>query len=105
MNRQTLCEKCGMLFIFDEQKPLSFWMKNTKIPLDIVFMDKDGKIVQIHQNTTPYQTTPVYNSVSPSQYVLETNAFYTKNNNISTGDIIDINLLISNGKSYQILDK
>lgn len=105
MNQQSICKKCGMLFIFETQKPLSFWMKNTNIPLDMIFIDINGQIVQIHQNTIPYQTNPVYSSVSPAKYVLETNAFFTLENDIQINDILDIDMLIKNGEPYKNLDK
>jgi uncharacterized protein len=53
MYRTELEENRGMLFIFDQERQLSFWMKNTFIPLDIIFIDSDGTINTIHENTKP----------------------------------------------------
>lgn len=54
MNRPWMEETQGMIFIFDENKPLSFWMRNTIIPLDIMFVDADFRIVNIAENTQPF---------------------------------------------------
>jgi uncharacterized protein len=101
MNRTSLCKNCGMLFDFETEKPLSFWMKNTQIPLDIIFIDQNGKIVTIHQNTTPLQTSPTYNSTTAARYVLETNAYFTKENNIQTGNYLNINKLKSMSTQFK----
>jgi uncharacterized membrane protein (UPF0127 family) len=53
MNRTSLCDKCGMLFIFDAEKPQAFWMKDTYLPLDIYFYDARGKVVDIAKNMRP----------------------------------------------------
>ena len=54
MYRDALAAGSGMLFIFPEPAPQAFWMKNTKIPLDILFIDDTGKIVRLHARTTPF---------------------------------------------------
>lgn len=61
----------GMLFIFDDNKPRSFWMKNTYIPLDIIFIDDQFKVIKIYNNTKPLDTSLRYNSILPAKYVLE----------------------------------
>jgi uncharacterized membrane protein (UPF0127 family) len=99
MNRSTLCKSCAMLFIFDDSQLLSFWMKNTLIPLDIIFLDEQYKITKIHQSTTPLQTSPTYSSEIKSKYVIETNAYFTKENNINVGDLIDIPKLIDSSSN------
>ena len=101
MNRDSLCADCGMIFVFDKAELLSFWMKNTKIPLDIVFIDEGGKIVQIHQNTTPFQTSPTYGTTKPAKYVIETNAFYIEKNSLNIGDILNLNELLSSAVKFQ----
>ena len=62
----------GMLFVFSEERPLSFWMKNTITPLDIAFIGTDGVIVKIH--TMPPLTEEGFASVEPAQFALEVNA-------------------------------
>jgi uncharacterized protein len=101
MNRSSLCPSCGMLFIFDKSQVLDFWMKNTQIPLDIIFFDEQSKIVKIYQNTIPLQTSPTYSSELKAKYVIETNAFFTRENNINIGDTLDISKLISSGTVYK----
>lgn len=87
MFRSYLPDSVGMLFIFEQPGDHSFWMKNTSIPLDIIYVGPDKKIVSIAQNTQPYseESIPTYGLV---QYVVEVNAGFTKQNNIQSGDAI-----------------
>lgn len=71
MFRETLAENTGMLFIFDAQRPLSFWMQNTLVPLDIIFIDNTLSIVKIHENTRIDQIVETYSSEKPAQFVIE----------------------------------
>lgn len=87
MFRDKLAENQGMLFIFPEEDPQSFWMKNTVLPLDIIFVNAKQEIVKIHKNTTPYSEQS-YASGKPAQYVVEVNAGYCEKNNIKEGDKI-----------------
>ena len=97
MNRKELCQKCGMLFEFEIEEKQSFWMENTLIPLDMIFMDKTGKIVTIHKNTKPLQQFPTYDSKLPAKYVLEVNAGFSDKNNLAENEILDIAKLKSKG--------
>ncbi len=75
MFRENLAENKGMLFIFDESERHSFWMKNTKIPLDMIWIDKNGKVVHIHRNAQPCEgTCPSITPDEKAKYVLEINA-------------------------------
>lgn len=74
MNRTWLDPQSGMLFVFPDEQQRSFWMKNTYIPLDIVFFDREGRVVNIHQNTTPLDTSITYDSLYPARFALELNA-------------------------------
>lgn len=87
MFRSYLPDSVGMLFIFEQPDEYKFWMKNTSIPLDIIYVGPDKKIVSIAQNTQPYseESIPPYGLV---QYVVEVNAGFTKQNNIQSGDAI-----------------
>ena len=69
MYRQELAEDAGMLFDFREERPVSFWMRNTYIPLDMLFIESDGTILNIHVNARPHDTTSIP-SDGPVQFVL-----------------------------------
>ncbi|WP_420587018.1 DUF192 domain-containing protein [Ruegeria sp.] len=53
MFRETMPQRSGMLFVFDPPQPVAFWMKNTLIPLDIIFLDREGTVVHVHENAIP----------------------------------------------------
>lgn len=74
----------GMLFIFDENKPRSFWMANTPLSLDIIFVNADKKIVRIHHSTQPFSEKNL-SSEQPARYVIETNAGYCISHDIQEG--------------------
>jgi uncharacterized protein len=59
MFRKSLAANAGMLFIYPDEKPVSFWMKNTLIPLDMLFLKADGQIAHIAHNTVPLDETPI----------------------------------------------
>ena len=85
MNRQSMEEMRGMLFIFSEERLQSFWMLNTLFSLDIIFIDSKKEIVTIHRNTKPLSEQS-YPSSKPSQYVLEVNSGFCERHNIKEGD-------------------
>ena len=87
MYRDSLPKDEGMLFIFDEEDVVGFWMKNTLIPLDIIFINSDWQIVNIHHSAQPCIADPYesYFSDEPVRYVLEVNAGYAEKHNISEG--------------------
>lgn len=76
MNRRSLSLNEGMLFIFEEVDTLSFWMRNTPIPLDMIFVDPDSEIVNIVKRTTPLSDEN-YTSTAPAKYVIEVRAGFT----------------------------
>jgi len=88
MNRNSLPEDEGMLFIFDHSQAVSFWMKNTYIPLDIIFIDENMSIVNIARDTEPLSLIPIP-SIQPIKYVVEVNAGFTHTNNINVKDKIN----------------
>ena len=87
MYRRSLPDKAGVLFIYKKRQPLSFWMKNTYIPLDIIFVDEDMKIVTISKNTKPLSEDPIP-SYRYSMYVIEVNAGFCDKYGIQIGDYI-----------------
>ena len=88
MDRQNLPENAGMLFIFPKEEPRSFWMKDTFISLDIIFINSDKQIVSIQKYTLPKSTFSIP-SEKPAKYVLEVNAGFTDKYVINVGDKID----------------
>jgi len=91
MNRESLGENNGMLFIFETEQALSFWMKNTLIPLDIIFINEEKEIVDI-QTMIPCEsdTCPLYNSKEPALYALEVNSGFSESRGVKVGDTIQI---------------
>ena len=77
----------GMLFVYDRPQSVSFWMKNTSIPLDIIFADEGGIITKIFENARPFSTTSIFGG-HDVHYVLEINAGLTKSLGIKTGSFI-----------------
>ena len=87
MYRDKLAENQGMLFVFEGDETRAFWMKNTVLSLDMIFVNSKDEIVTIHKNTTPYSEQS-YASTKPAQFVVEVNAGYTDRHKISIGDHI-----------------
>ena len=94
MFRDSMPADHGMLFIFPAEAPRSFWMKNTRIPLDIMYFDKDLKLVSISANTPPCRVSrcPSYPSVAPAKYVLELNAGTASELGVAVGDFLTVDL-------------
>lgn len=87
MYRESMEENEGMLFIFPEESVHSFYMKNTTLPLDIIFIDNDLKIASFQKNTIPLNETGLSSQV-PIQYVLEVNSGLADQWNLALGDSI-----------------
>ena len=88
MDRESLEENHGMLFVFKESKQYQFWMKDTLIPLDMIWINKEKHIVDITKNAQPCKEDPCENfsPIIPAKYVLEVNAGYSEKNNFKPGD-------------------
>lgn len=85
--RRELAEDRGMLFLFPSERELTFWMKNTPIPLDIIFIGQQRRIVGIVHQAVPFSTDSL--SVSyPSRYVLEINGGLSRRHGIKAGDAV-----------------
>ena len=91
MYRSSLAADSGMIFVFDSAAIQTFWMKNTLIPLDMVFVGADYKIVDIIKNVPPCEVKdcPVYPSKRPAQYVVEVNAGYVDKIGLANGDSLE----------------
>ncbi len=92
MFREELPADHGMLFLFSRPEPRSFWMKNTRIPLDILYFDADLKLVSKAENARPCRRDPCpgYPSGMPAQYVLEINAGLASSLGIERGSRLTV---------------
>ena len=89
MFREEMAADRGMLFIHDQEEPQAYWMKNTKIPLDILYFDHDRKLVSSQQGVPPCSAgdqCPPYPSQGSALYVLELNAGIAQALGVKTGD-------------------
>jgi uncharacterized protein len=87
MGRKKLPKNTGMFFVFDEDRIPRFWMKNTLMPLDIVFVDRDGRIVWIHERAKPKDETFV-SPPFPARAALEIRAGAAKAYRLNIGDLV-----------------
>lgn len=85
MYRDSMEDNQGMLFIYPNAAPRSFYMKNTYIPLDIIFMDNDTLVINIKENATPRDETSIPSS-APAKFILEINGGKASSWNIEEGD-------------------
>tara|TARA_R110002094_G_scaffold217461_1_gene188570 strand:- start:1075 stop:1356 length:282 start_codon:yes stop_codon:yes gene_type:complete len=92
MYRTTLEVNHGMLFIFPDVQLRSFYMKNTKIPLDIIYIDETKTIVSFQKNAKPFDETSLP-SDAPAKYVLEINGGLSDTWQLSVGDRIEFEVL------------
>ncbi|MES2768356.1 MAG: DUF192 domain-containing protein [Bdellovibrionota bacterium] len=83
MCRESLGENNGMIFVFENERTLSFWMKNTKLPLSIGYLDKNKTLIDTY-DLEPFSEKPVLSS-KPAVYALETNRGWFKKNKIKAG--------------------
>lgn len=92
MFRKEMAQDKGMLFIFQDDLPRSFWMKNTLIPLDMIFVDAKGKVVAIQYDAEPCNVPvcSIYGSGVAARYVVELNAGVTDLKHIVVGSTMDI---------------
>ncbi len=84
MFRKELAENSGMLFVYPSEAPLSFWMKNTYLPLDMIFINDTMRIVGIVENAEPL-TLDARSINTPARYVLEVNGFFARRHGIQPG--------------------
>ena len=94
MFRESLAPNRGMLFIHPSESTFHYWMYQTKIPLDLIWMDHDRRIVEMSLDTPPCRSSsakecPNYGGNFKSKYVLEVNAGIARKNGLKTGDTLD----------------
>jgi len=97
MYRESLDEDAGMFFLYDEEQPLMYWMKNTLIPLDMIFLSADRNIIHIESEVPPCKPLesndcPGYGPKEEGQYVLEVNGGYAEEHGIEVGDSVEFQL-------------
>jgi uncharacterized membrane protein (UPF0127 family) len=88
MYRESLGENEGMLFVFEDDRVLTFWMKNTGIPLSIAFLEKNGKVTDIF-DMEPYSKEPVRSS-RPCRYAIEANRDFFSHAGLQIGDRVNL---------------
>jgi|SRR5918995_1354306 uncharacterized membrane protein (UPF0127 family) len=86
MYRTSLGEDRGMLFVYRRQQPLSFWMKNTRIPLSIAYIDSKGRITEVLDMKPLDDEPPHYVSSEPVKYALEVNQGFFDERGVKVGD-------------------
>jgi len=94
MFRDNMADDHGMLFVFPESALRRFWMKNTRIPLDIFYFDENLKLVNVAEHTKPCRVAqcPSYASDGPAKYVLELNAGKAAELSVKPGDELRLSL-------------
>jgi uncharacterized membrane protein (UPF0127 family) len=94
MNIKNISDDYGMFFAWDYTKTQCMWMKNTPAELNVAYINKNGKIIEIH-HMEPFSEVSVCSS-KPVLYALEVKKDWFKHNKIQVGDIININNILSN---------
>jgi uncharacterized membrane protein (UPF0127 family) len=85
MERDSMPADHGMIFVFDDEQERGFWMHNTRIPLDILFLDSSGNVVSIH-TMKPYDENTTYSDKKAAKYAIELNAGAVGDNGAKIGD-------------------
>ncbi len=88
--RDSMAENQGMLFVFNVSRPYSFWMKDMLIPIDMIWLDKDLKIVYIKTNVSPSTYPESFAPKTPALYVLEVASGFSARHNLKLGDSIKV---------------
>lgn len=90
MFRESLGEGCGMIFAYPDERRLSFWMRNTLIPLSIAYANSEGEIVDLQDMEALDDEPPSYVSAEPAQYAVEANVGFFEENGVAVGDTISL---------------
>jgi uncharacterized membrane protein (UPF0127 family) len=89
MERDSMPEAHGMIFVFEEERELNFWMKNTRFPLEILYLDAGGQVVSIDE-MKPYDTKTEHRSARPAKYAIELNVGQVEKSGVKVGDVLRI---------------
>lgn len=87
MQRETMPRSSGMLFVYPSERPVAFWMRDTLIPLDMLFIDGSGRVVAVYPRAQPLDETPIPSGV-PVQFVLEINGGQAKRLGLTQGTVL-----------------
>lgn len=87
---EQLPETHGLLFVFDTLDQHGIWMKDMYFPIDIIWLDETGQIVDIKSNATPDSYPNIFRPTAPARFVIETNAHFADSFNIKPGDHVDL---------------
>lgn len=94
MGRESLGRERGMIFVFEQEQILGFWMKNTLIPLDIIFIDSSETVVDVQTMRPEHETAPeplpIYQSEAPARYAIEVNEGVAAACGIEPGDTVTL---------------
>jgi len=91
MHRESLDDDKGMIFIYPEEQKVAFWMKNTLIPLDMIFMDDDFEVIDYFTDVPPCEADPCphYVPTGNSKYIIELNAGKISEIGLKRGDFVE----------------
>jgi hypothetical protein len=89
--RDNLPPNNGMLFVLPESMPFAVWMKDTRLPLSVAFLDAAGRIITIAQ-MAPLRTDVIYESPQPVRYAIEVNREWFSKHNVRVGNVLDLSL-------------
>lgn len=91
MFRESLDRNKGMIFVYEDEAKRSFWMKNTKISLDMIFIDSNNKVIEIKENIQPCEAKECESYLSlPAKYVIEINGGVSSDIGLEVGDVVEL---------------
>ena len=99
MFRESMPRMAGMLFVYDAEERTAFWMRNTLIPLDMIFVDAEGRVVRVHDRAMPGDETPIP-SGEPVLAVLEINGGLAERLGIEAGDELRSPVMPQDGAAW-----
>lgn len=100
MMRESLARSSGMLFVYETPRHAFFWMKNTLIPLDMIFSDATGRVTVVHENAIPGDTTAIDGGEGVA-YVLEINGGLARRLGIAAGTVLRSDLIAQEGAAWR----
>lgn len=100
--REFLKKNQGMLFVYERPGFYSFWMKEMRFPIDIIWISENHEIIDVTKNISPDSFPKTFRSQKPAQYVLEVNAGFSDKNNIQAGDRMDFSEILFSKKFEEI---